>query len=136
MLASGNVVFGSRARSEKALAREIEAAMKKGLGRTFTTIVRPVSFLKELLESDPYATFKLPSNAKRIVTFLGKPDKAKRSLPTEADGVRILATNGSEVFTIYVPTPKGPVFMTMLGKAFGENVTTRTWNTVRRCAGA
>ncbi len=136
VLASGNVVFGSRAKAEKTLAHEIEAAMKKDLGRTFYTIVRPASVLRELLEADPYAAFRLPANAKRVVTFLGEPDEIKRSLPIEADGVRILATNGREVFTIYVPTPKGPVFMTMIGKTFGENVTTRTWETVRKCAGA
>jgi uncharacterized protein (DUF1697 family) len=133
VLASGNVVFGSRAKSDKVLVREIEAAMRKHLGRTFYTIVRPASALRELLESDPYAAFRLPANAKRVVTFLGEPDEIKRSLPIEANGVRILATNGREVFTIYVPTPKGPVFMTMIGKTFGENVTTRTWDTVRKC---
>ncbi|HEU5182259.1 MAG TPA: DUF1697 domain-containing protein [Candidatus Polarisedimenticolia bacterium] len=136
VLASGNVVFGSRAKSDKVLVREIAAAMQKHLGRTFYTIVRPAGALRELLESDPYAAFRLPANAKRVVTFLGEPDKTKRSLPIEADGVRILATNGSEVFTVYVPGPKGPVFMTMLGKTFGENVTTRTWDTVRKCANA
>jgi len=136
VLASGNVVFGSRSKAEKSLSREIEAAMKKDLGRSFYTIVRPVSTLQMLLDTDPFSAFKLPANAKRIVTFLGEPDSTRRALPIEADGVRILASNGNEVFTIYVPGPKGPVFMTMIGKAFGENVTTRTWDTVRKCAGA
>ena len=136
VLASGNVVFGARAKPDKALARDIEAAMQKHIGRTFYTIVRPVSRLRELLETDPYAAFRLPANAKRIVTFLGEPNTGKSSLPIASDGVRILATNGSEVFTVYLPNPKGPVFMTMIGKAFGESVTTRTWDTVRKCAGA
>jgi hypothetical protein len=43
---------------------------------------------------------------------------------------------GREVFTAYVPSDKGPVFMVLIEKAFGTDVTTRTWDTVRKCAGA
>jgi hypothetical protein len=35
-----------------------------------------------------------------------------------------------------LPTPRGPVFMALIEKTFGTNVTTRTWNTVRKCAQA
>ncbi len=136
VLSSGNVAFGARAKSDSALALEVEAAMAKQLGRTFYTIVRPASVLRELLEADPYAAFRLPANAKRVVTFLRDPHKAKLSLPLETDGVRILATNGREVFTAYVPNPRGPVFMTLIEKMFGTNVTTRTWDTVKKCATA
>ena len=34
------------------------------------------------------------------------------------------------VFSAYVPSPKGPVFMTLIEKTFGKTVTTRTWETV------
>jgi uncharacterized protein (DUF1697 family) len=136
VLSSGNVAFGARAKSDIALARKAEAAMAKQLGRTFYTIVRPASMLRELLEADPYAAFRLPANAKRIVTFLREPHKAKLSLPIETDGVQVLATNGREVFTAYVPNARGPVFMTLIEKLFGANVTTRTWDTVRKCSTA
>jgi uncharacterized protein (DUF1697 family) len=136
VLSSGNVAFGARAKSDIALAREAEAAMAKQLGRTFYTIVRPASILRELLEADPYAAFRLPANAKRIVTFLREPHKAKLSLPIETDGVQVLAMNGREVFTAYVPNARGPVFMTLIEKLFGANVTTRTWDTVRKCSTA
>jgi hypothetical protein len=56
------------------------------------------------------------------------------SLPIETDGARILAVRGREVFTAYVPRPRSPVFMTLLEKTFGKEVTTRTWETVRKCA--
>jgi uncharacterized protein (DUF1697 family) len=136
VLSSGNVAFGARAKSDIALAREAEAAMAKQLGRTFYTIVRPASILRELLEADPYAAFRLPANAKRIVTFLREPHKAKLSLPIETDGVQVLAMNGREVFTAYVPNARGPVFMALIEKLFGAHVTTRTWDTVRKCSTA
>lgn len=136
VLSSGNVVFSARAKSKTVLARQAEAAMAKYLGRTFFTIVRPASVLRDLIEADPYAAFHLPANAKRVVTFLREPHKSKLSLPLETDGVRILAMNGREIFTAYVPNPRGPVFMTLIEKIFGINVTTRTWDTVKKCATA
>jgi uncharacterized protein (DUF1697 family) len=136
VLSSGNVVFNTRTASEAAIERKAEAAMTEQIGRAFYTIVRPASALIETLESDPYAAFRLPANAKRVVTFLRKPHKVKLSLPIEVDGARILAIRDREIFTAYTPSQRGPVFMTLIEKTFGRDVTTRTWETVRKCAAA
>lgn len=136
VLSSGNVVFDTNARSETALTRKIEAAMEARLGRTFYTLLRPVNMLHEMIEADPYAGFRLPADAKRVVTFLREPPAVKLKLPIVANGVHILAMHGREVFTAYVPQPGNPVFMTMLQRTFGTGMTTRTWDTVRKCAQA
>ena len=136
VLSSGNVVFDGRAASEASLERKAEASMHNALGRSFYTIVRPVEGLSRLLKTDPYAEFGLPANAKRVVSFLREPMAKKLALPIEADGARILCVLGREAFTAYVPSDKGPVFMVLIEKAFGTDVTTRTWDTVRKCAGA
>jgi uncharacterized protein (DUF1697 family) len=136
VLSSGNVAFSARATSEAAIERKAEAAMENRLGRSFYTIVRPTDALRELLEADPFASFRLPANAKRVVTFLREPLKSRPSLPLEVDGARILAMNGREAFTIYVPSARGPVFMTLIAKTFGLNVTTRTWDTIKKCVAA
>lgn len=136
VLSSGNVVFDARSASERSLEQKAEAAMQDMLGRSFYTIVRPVADLRALLETDPYADFDLPPDAKRVVSFLREPQEPKVPLPLEADGARVLALSGREVFTAYVPGAKGPVFMTLIEKAFGTEVTTRTWDTVRKCAQA
>ena len=49
---------------------------------------------------------------------------------------RILAVQGCEIFTVYTPTPGNPVFMALIEKAFGKEITTRTWDTVKKCAAA
>jgi uncharacterized protein (DUF1697 family) len=136
VLSSGNVVFDARAISERALQSKAEAAMAGELGHAFFTIVRSVDALKRLIDADPYAGFRLPRNAKRVVTFLREGHKGALRLPFAADGVRILALKQGEVFTAYVPGPRGPVFMRLIEKTFGNNVTTRTWDTVKRCAAA
>lgn len=134
VLSSGNVVFGARAASEASLERKAEAAMAKHLGRTFATIVRSLDALRALLDADPYAAFRLAPGAKRVVTFLRDPPRAKLTLPIELDGARILCIEGKEAFTAYVPSPRGAVFMTLIEKTLGEQVTTRTWDTVKKVA--
>ena len=136
VLSSGNVVFDARTASELALARRIEAAMAKELDRTFHTIVRSTDALLELIEADPYASFRLPANAKRVVTFLREPHASPPRLPLEKEGARILAVRGAEIFTAYVPQPGNPVFMALIEKTFGAQITTRTWDTVKKCAAA
>jgi uncharacterized protein (DUF1697 family) len=134
VLSSGNLVFSAREAQETKLEHRIESAMAAQLGRTFHTIVRPAESLKKILAADPYAAFRLPANAKRVVTFLRESHEAALSLPLEKDGASILLMDGREVFTAYVPSPNGPVFMTLIEKTFGTNVTTRTWDTIKKCA--
>ncbi|HEV8511473.1 MAG TPA: DUF1697 domain-containing protein [Gemmatimonadales bacterium] len=136
LLSSGNVAFNARAASEATLQRKAEAAMVDTLGQAFLTIVRPLDALRDLLESDPYRAFRLGAGAKRIVTFLRDQPKSKIRLPIELDGARILLMKGREVFSAYVPTPKGPVFMALIEKTLGKDVTTRTWDTVTKVARA
>jgi uncharacterized protein (DUF1697 family) len=134
VLSSGNVVFTAARSAESSLERKAEAAIATRLGHEFLTIIRPVDALRGLLETDPYAAFGLPAGAKRVVTFLRKPPSSKLALPIELDGARILAVDGREAFTAYVANPKGPVFMTLIEKTFGKEVTTRTWDTVAKVA--
>jgi uncharacterized protein (DUF1697 family) len=134
LLSSGNVVFN--ARSATSLEGKAEAAMKKQLGRAFLTIVRPVDVLRAILASDPYKAFHLPHGAKRVVTFLREKPKSKLELPIELDRAFILSVEGQQVFSAYVPGPRGPVFMTLIEKTFGQEVTTRTWDTIKKVAGS
>ena len=136
VLSSGNVAFSTRSASEAALERKVEAAMMKHLGRTFYPIIRPIDALRRLISEDPFANFRLAKATKRVVTFLRQPTANLVSLPVEVDGVRILTMTDREVFTGYLPNPKGPVFMTLIAKTFGTQVTTRTWDTIKKCAAA
>jgi uncharacterized protein (DUF1697 family) len=141
LLSSGNVAFDARKTSEEALAKKVEAALTKTLNKSFLTIVRSQDALSVLLDADPYKKFRLPKESKKVVTFLQDSPKVKLKLPIKLENASILAYvlayDGHEVFSSYVPDPKkGPVFMSLLEKTFGKAVTTRTWDTVRKCATA
>jgi uncharacterized protein (DUF1697 family) len=136
VLSSGNVAFTARAGSEIALERKAEAAMSRRLGQAFPSFVRSMDALQEMIAADPYRAFRLAPGAKRIVTFLRARPSSSPDMPIEQDGARLLVIKGREVFGAYVRTPKGPVFMTLIEKAFGKDVTTRTWGTIVKVARA
>ena len=104
--------------------------MAKGVGRVFATTIRSIEELGALLTSDPFKAFRLESNAKRIVTLLHAKPTSRIKLPVELDGARILCLKGTELFSAYVPSAKGPVFMSLIEKTFGKDLTTRTWDTL------
>lgn len=134
VLSSGNVVFDSRSSQPSALERRAEEAMERSLGRRFGTLVRSIDHLQSVLESEPFAAFDLPSQAKCVVTFLRRPPASAPELPIEHRGARILKVCGAEAFTAYVPSDKGAAFMQLLERTFGKDITTRTLETVQKCA--
>lgn len=136
VLASGNVVFDARRASETTLERRAETAMRERLGQSFLTIVRPVEHLQQLLAADPFRRFRLRPGSKRIVTFLRVAPDVVITLPLERQGARLLALEGRELLTAYVPSPRGAPFMTLIERTFGKAITTRTWDTVAKVARA
>jgi uncharacterized protein (DUF1697 family) len=136
LLSSGNVVFDSRTTSARALERKIEAALGEHLGQHFRTHVRSQEALRSILDLNPYKAFRLGSNVKRVVTLLSQPPAKKMKLPSEFHGARILCVRGTEVFSGYIPGPHGPVFMGLIERTFGKDVTTRTWDTITKVEAA
>ena len=134
LLSSGNVAFSARSATLAALERKAEKAMQSELGRSFSTVVRSSELLQQMIEADPYAGFKLAPAAKRVVTFLRRPAEQRLELPIERDGARIVSMTDGEVFSAYVASDKGPVFMVLLERTFGTDITTRTLDTVKKCA--
>jgi uncharacterized protein (DUF1697 family) len=138
LLSSGNAAFDTpRATKDAALERKLEAAMQEHLGRSFYTIVRSTTELQSMLDAEPFAAFKLPTQAKRVVSFLREaPDPAKLQLPLKLGHAQILAVSGREIYSAYEPGDPTPIFMSLIEKTFGKDITTRTWDTVRKCAAA
>ena len=136
LLSSGNVVFSAKTRKPEGLEATIEAALAEESGKNFMAFVRPIATLEAMLEANPYSEFRLIPDAKRVVTFLRRhlstAEQANIKLPIEKDGVRILTVRDREVFTDYVRSPRGPVFMTLIERTFGKETTTRTWDTVKK----
>jgi uncharacterized protein (DUF1697 family) len=136
LLSSGNAVFSGRRASDTAIEKRVVATIEKNVGKTFGVIVRSIDELSALIAAEPYGAFRLPAGSKRVVTFLRKEPEKKLKLPPERDGARIWTVRGREALSSYVRNDKGPVFMALIEKTFGKDVTTRTWDTVLKVAKA
>lgn len=134
VLSSGNAVFDTKAATIEKLEKQVEVATEKHLGRRFGTIIRPVETLAALLAADPFVPFEPKATEKRVVSFLKTAYAAKLKLPLTLSKARIVALNGTEAFVLYEREDDGPVFMTLIERTFGKDVTTRTWDTVRKMA--
>ena len=133
VISSGNVVFDHDGAPVDELERRAEQAMTDTLGKTFGTTVRPVEHLRRIVDADHHAPFQPPSAAKQLITFLKRPHELPVSLPLEGEGAAICKLEGVEVYSHYLPNDKGPLFMTMLEKTFGKQITTRTVDPGRKC---
>jgi uncharacterized protein (DUF1697 family) len=111
VLASGNIVFASTARSSAALEKKIEQALEKKLALKLDVMVRPRAELEAMLKGDPFDGATHSREQYLIVTFR-KDDPA----PVFGKIVRE-ETDGAE-------------FMVELEKRYGKRITTRTWNTI------
>lgn len=136
LLSSGNVVFDAALTDEREIERLAEAAMHRALGSSFYTIVRGVDDLQRLLACDPYTAHGIPAEAKRVVTFMREARAPRLGLPLAQDYSSVFLHDGREVYSAYLPTGKGPIFMVLIERAFGKDVTTRTLDTVAKCAKA
>ncbi len=133
LLSSGNIVFDAPKASNESLEKRIEASIAKSVGKSFLSIVRSIDELRALIASDPFNGVRMKPDTKCVVTFLRHPPTGIK-LPIQQDDARVLRLVGNTLFTVYVPSPKGPVFMTLIEKAVGKAQTTRTWQTVEKVA--
>jgi hypothetical protein len=65
-----------------------------------------------------------------------EPQNPKVPLLLAKDQASVFCVLDREVFTAYVATEKGPVFMKLIEQAVGKAVTTRTWATIEKCSKA
>ena len=132
LLSSGNAVFSGRRATDVAIEKKVVSAIEANTGKKFGVIVRSIEELQALVDAEPYGPFRLPAGSKKVVTFLRAAPEKKLKLPPALDGAQIWTVRGRDALSSYVQNDKGPVFMTLIEKTFGKDVTTRTWDTVQK----
>jgi uncharacterized protein (DUF1697 family) len=139
VLASGNAAFdadAAEAADIPALEARLQALFEAEFGRGFYPILRATDELAALVATDPFARAEVPAGAKRVASFLRSARASRVPMPLSEGGATVLYQHGREGFTVYLPNAHGPVFMKLIERAWGQEVTTRSWDTVKRCATA
>jgi uncharacterized protein (DUF1697 family) len=132
ILASGNVLFETEATADKALEERIAAVLPKTLGFQSDVIVRTIPDLQRLVESNPFQNIPITPHTRPYVTFV-QERKTGLTFPTNGKGYTILGIfEGAVCSVVDLAGAKTPDLMQVLDKELGKNITTRSWNTVKR----
>lgn len=131
LLSSGNAAFDASGSRPATLERRIEAALEAQLGRTFKTFVRAQRELQDVVAQCGFAH---PAGTKRIVVLLRDAPEVRPALPVEKRSCALLALAGTVGYGYYTPGNDASAFMAVLGRMFDTEFTTRTVQTVCKCA--
>jgi uncharacterized protein (DUF1697 family) len=136
-IASGNVVFSSRAANLPALERKIEKALHEALGYEVKTFVRTQAEIRALAGYQPFPADAMANCTSLNVGFLAGPldaaaMKALMALKTDIDDFHV---NGREVFWICRKQQSESTMSNMrFEKMLKVSVTFRGVNTIARLA--
>jgi uncharacterized protein (DUF1697 family) len=132
ILNSGNVVFDTE-KAESALKSDIEKAIESTFGFTVFVQIKQFADFEWLIETDPFQGKTDSKEIKHNVTFL--PEKMGEPSVPEGCHYDILGLEKNMLFTwVNIKKASSIDLMAFLDKSFGKEVTTRTWNTVKRIA--
>jgi uncharacterized protein (DUF1697 family) len=131
VLASGNVLFETKRTAEATLIRDVEKALSAAFGARIPVAVRTRTELERLADAKPFAKVEAGPTTRPFVTFLKKRPQ-KRKLP-QGKGYEVLGILDRDVYSVVdLSGASSPDLMRVLDKEFGNEVTTRSWNTVER----
>jgi uncharacterized protein (DUF1697 family) len=137
IIASGNVLFDSRAKSAKALRRRIEKGISQELGYEVAVFIRSERALPEIARYAPFPKAKARGAAELNIIFL-----SNRLSSRLAKGIKALRTStdefhprGQEVYWLRRRKQTGGDFSAVpLERVLKEPFTVRSANTVKKIA--
>lgn len=137
LLASGNVLFESRASNRTALVAKIEQKLAAACGHEISVILHSIEELERLAATQPFRAIRVTPRTRLFVTFLSAPPRSKLKIPylSPDRSYRILTVRDRAVCSVLTVGPqwsKNLRQMNILEKEFGKKITTRSWSTVLR----
>jgi len=133
-IASGNVIFDSRIKSEETLVRKIEGAIFQKLGFEAHTFLRMMDDLAVVAEAKPFAPARHASAIAYVVGFVGAPFTAaqKKTITGFVTANDELHPKGRELYWLSQTRQSDSAFQRI---PFDKRVCASSWrniNTVQR----
>jgi uncharacterized protein (DUF1697 family) len=136
-IASGNVVFETKAKNAQALERKIEQRLREALGYEVATFIRTEAELADIAHYQPFQKSELEAAAALNIAFLaeGLDDQLKQklmALSTEIDGLHV---HEREIYWLCRKQQSDSTFSNaVIEKTLGRRTTLRGINTVKKMA--
>lgn len=138
LLASGNVIFDAPGNDPDALAARLSQGIRQTFGMDIGVLVRTLTQIRDLVDQDPFRQITVTPQSRLYVTLLPGNSPGSRVTAGESPetGFQILRVSASEVCSVLtLDSHPGTIkAMDLLEKEFGQNITTRNWNTITRIA--
>lgn len=134
LLASGNVVFRTDDTDVAALESTIQQALTAELGIPGGTLIRTQTQLQKLIDSDPFTGLTHCRETYLTVTFVREHPRSIPEFPRDS-AVRVVRYDepAAALLTVIDNTdPSTTGFMSTIEKAWGKDITTRTYLTVQK----
>lgn len=136
-IASGNVIFSSKAQNAAALERKIEKHLQQTLGYEVETFVRSTAEVADIARFKPFSDAEMNVEGSTLfIGFLANEPGAEvkqklLSLATAADGYQF---QGREVYWLRRRSSDSEFPGVLSEKVLGMRTTVRNANTIRRIA--
>jgi uncharacterized protein (DUF1697 family) len=134
LLASGNVIFESSEKNIQKLTQQIEVVLEKKCKFIVKVILREISEIQKIIDSEPFKNISVDKNTRLYVLFLNEKNSKSIPLPytSPLKDFKILRVDDFEVYCVLQLQHESRTVdsMKVLGKEFGKNTTMRNWNTV------
>jgi uncharacterized protein (DUF1697 family) len=137
LIASGNVIFDSAAKSATGLQKKIEDGLRKALGYEVKTFVRSAEEIAEVAEQQPFPAARAKTAKVLLVGFVDAKVEAAtaRKWMSYKSDVDDFHVKGRELYWLcQIGQSESPLFKVKIEKALGISITFRNMNTVRKIA--
>ncbi len=136
-IASGNVIFETKAGNANALEMKIEACLKESLGYEVATFIRTDAELAEIAKYQPFPQSQLDVAAALNIGFLADPldDAAVQKLMPLRTDIDDFHVHGREIYWLCKKKQsESKISNVVIEKALGVKSTLRGVNTVKKLA--
>jgi uncharacterized protein (DUF1697 family) len=134
-IASGNVVFDSRAKGGAALEKKIEAGLARALGYEVRTFLRTGSEIAAIAAFAPFTPKQWETGATRVVGFLAAPlsRDARSALMKLRSATDDFHVNGREIYWVStLGQSQSKISNVLLERRLQTSTTFRGINTIQR----
>ncbi len=132
VIASGNVIFDSRSKNNKAIEKKLQAKLEGSLGYTVATFVRSMEELSAIAEHKPFP--KIPKTATLFIAFATEaPSSATQKLLPQQSKTDKFSFRDSEIYWLCLTRYSDSKFSgPVLEKILGMPVTVRNARTIEK----
>ena len=138
-IASGNVIFDSRATKLDGLEKKAERKLLETFGHEIAVVIFSVPELQELIERDPFQRVTSHSDLMLVVTFLKKrAPRVRLPLQSKSENLEVFAIQDRAAFTLARRKKTGWFGFpnNFIEKELGVAATTRQWRTLEKVVAA